>query len=114
VVRVYGRTTGLPTRPYIDIAVNFLDNPPGNQPEVLVPPPATLWGPPGVNGPDNPPHSPTPPWGTPWGRGWLPMVAWGGVGRLGNVGAPHVRVSVKGSRFELSGFDVVFEAGIIV
>jgi len=113
-VRVYGRTTGLPTRPFIDIAVNFLDNAPGNQPEVLVPPPATLWGPAGVNGPDNPPYSPTPPWGTPWGRGWLPMVSWGGVGRLGNVGAPVVKVSVKGSRFELSGFDVVFEAGIIV
>jgi hypothetical protein len=41
-------------------------------------------------------------------------MSWNGVGRLGNVGAPYVKVAVNGARYELMGFDVVYEQGIVV
>jgi hypothetical protein len=98
-VRVYARTTGAAVRPYVDMAVNFVDRRPENQPEVILPAPPTPWG---------------APWGSAWGSGWRPAMSWNGVGRLGNVGAPYVKVAVNGARYELMGFDVVYEQGIVV
>jgi len=107
-VRVYGQTNGLPVRPYVDMAVNFLDRRPTNQPEVVQPAPPTMWSH-GASG-----TSTFTKWGSPWSRGRQPMIGWNGVGRLGNSGAPHVLVAVKGASYELAGFDVVYEPGIVV
>lgn len=107
-LRVYGQTTGLPVKPFVDMAVNFVDKSPENQPDVVKPAPPTQWSH-GAFG------SPTfVPWGAPWGSGKRAMVSWGGVGRLGNVGAPYVQVAVNGATYELSGFEVVHEPGIVV
>jgi hypothetical protein len=97
-------------RPFIDIGVNYVDRQPTNQPEVMTPAPATMWS---VQGS----HAGDPgftPWGSPWGRSKQSVAMWNGVGRMGNVGAPHVKIAVNGATYELSGFDVVFEQGIIV
>lgn len=97
-VRVYAQSTGLPVRPFIDMAVSFIDRRPFNQPDTILPAPATPWG---------------SPWGSPWGRAKQSIMSWNGVGRIGNVGAPHILIAVNGATYELSGFDVVYEQGIV-
>ena len=107
-VRVYARTTGAAVKPYIDMGVNFLDKRPENQPETILPAPPTRWSHGAIGSPG------FTKWGSPWGSGWRPAMAWAGVGRLGNVGAPYVEIAVNGARYELMGFDVVYEQGIVV
>ena len=109
-LRVYAQSTGLPVRPFVDMAVNFVDKLPENQPDIVLPAPPTQWSKPGsVAG--QPGFT---PWGVPWGSGKRPIIVWGGVGREGNVGAPYVVVAVNGATYEVSGFDIVYEPGIVV
>jgi hypothetical protein len=97
-VRVYAQTTGVAIKPFVDFDVNYGDRKPYNQPDAIQPAPGTPWG---------------VPWGSPWSRGKQPMMTWGGVGRLGAVGAPRVAIKVLNATYEVSGFDVVFETGAI-
>jgi hypothetical protein len=109
-VRVYGRTNGTVVRPFVDFDVNFFPSRVQmNQPEPIQRATGTLWsvkgstaGQPGFT-----------PWGAPWSASARVAVTWAGVGRLGTVGAPHIRVSVLDATYEVSGFDVVFETGAV-
>jgi hypothetical protein len=109
-VRVYAQSTGLPVKPFADMAVNFVEKLPENQPDIVLPSPPTQWSKPGAVLGD--------PgfvrWGAPWGSGKRPIIVWGGVGREGNIGAPYVVVAVNGATYEVSGFEIIYEPGIVV
>jgi hypothetical protein len=109
-VRVYAQSTGLPVKPFVDMAVNYIDKEPQNRPDIVLPSTPTQWSKPGTTA-GQPGFT---PWGAPWGSGKRPIILWGGVSRLGNVGAPYVKVAVNGATYEVSGFEIVHEPGIIV
>jgi hypothetical protein len=98
-LRVYGFSTGSQIRPAIDMAVDYIERPPQNVPDVIQQADTTPWG---------------SPWGSPWGGVERPVIVWGGVGRRGSVGAPHIKVAVNGATYRITRFDVVFEEGAIL
>jgi hypothetical protein len=97
-MRLYSITDGLP-RPFMDMEVDYSNEPPTNQPEVTA----------GASGGAE--------WDiadwdlADWAQPTSPRQNWQGVTGLGRVGAARIRVSVKGCTFSLTGVDVLFELG---
>ena len=97
-VKPYVITDGQP-RPFIDMDVDYGNNPPTNLPDITS----------GASGGAD--------WGTSawdasdWALLTQPRQNWQGVTGLGRVGAPRLRVSVTGCSFSLTGLDVIYEPG---
>jgi hypothetical protein len=100
-MRLYTLTDGLP-RPFLDMEVDYNNQPPTNQPEVTAGPSGgALWD--------------VAPWDTSdWALGVQPKQNWQGVTGFGRVGAARVRISVSGCTFSLTGLDVIYELGGVV
>lgn len=99
-LKPYIITDGAP-KPAIDMAVDFQDVPPQNQPEITFSNAGANWD------------------DSPWDDSdWAPpssMVSkWSGVGRLGTVAAPRLQAQIIGCEFALSGIDVLYEQGSVL
>ena len=97
-MRLYSITDGLP-RPFMDMEVDYSNEPPTNQPEVTA-------------GPSGGADWDVADWdASDWALVTQPRQNWQGVTGLGRVGAARIRVSVTGCTFSLTGVDVLFELG---
>ena len=100
-MRLYSITDGHP-RPYMDVEVDYNNQPPTNQPEL-------------TEGPSGGADWDTATWDVDaWATNSQPRQNWQGITGLGRVGAPRVRVSVLGCTLSLTGVDVLYELGTIV
>ena len=97
-IRIYSLTDGLP-RPFMDLEVDYSNQPPTNQPEV-------------TQGPSGGAEWDLATWDVDsWAAATQPKQNWQGVTGLGRVGAARVRVNVTGCTFSLTGVDVLYELG---
>jgi hypothetical protein len=98
--RLYTITDGLP-RPFIDVEVDYNNQPPVNQPEIVVTSPGAEWN--------------TATWDVDyWALEEQSRQNWQGVTGLGRVGAARIRLSVTGCTFSLTGIDVLYELGSVL
>lgn len=91
---------GVP-RPYIDMKVDYDSTPPLNQPDVTFAQLGATWD--------------VATWDIDyWAAAPTQRGNWQGVGRLGRVGAPRIKVSILNCTFALAAVDVIYEEGAAV
>ena len=93
----YMITDGTP-KPFIDIKVDYDSSPPLNWPDISFADQGADWD------------------LATWNEDYWAMLprqrgSWQGVGKLGRVGAPRIRVSVLNCSFALAAVDVIYETG---
>jgi hypothetical protein len=81
--------------------VDYNNQPPVNQPEIVVTSPGAEWN--------------TATWDVDyWALSEQSRQNWQGVTGLGRVGAARIRLSVTGCTFSLTGIDVLYELGSVL
>jgi hypothetical protein len=87
-----------PTQPFVDMAVDYSTSLPANQPDLAVTQLGASWD--------------TATWDEDyWASSQAERGEWQGVGKMGRVGAPRIRVSVINTAFAIAACDVLFEQG---
>jgi hypothetical protein len=96
-IRLYMMSDHIPA-PFVDVEIDYVTQPPTNLPDPAVVSTAANWN--------------TASWNVDgWAMDAVPRQYWQGVTGLGRVGAPRIRVALKGSTFALTGADVIYEEG---